>query len=141
MIYEELIDQRETIKRAKAVLKDYKKILAYLDSEIYYSQLRTNWNIGEPLGGTPPTTLDRLIKYNEKNALKLRIVNKVQRAIDKLQTEEITILYLTYIKGYSPTAIQNEMAISERKRRRLSRQAHLSFARSYGIEVILNKQK
>lgn len=141
MIYEELIDQRETIKRAKVVLKDYKKILAYLDSEIYYSQLRTSWNIGEPLGGSPPTTLDRLIKYNEKNALKLRIVNKVQRAIDKLQTEEITILYLTYIKGYSPTAIQNEMAISERKRRRLSRQAHLSFARSYGIEVILNKQK
>lgn len=141
MIYEELIDQKETIKRAKIVLKDYKNILAYIDSDLYYSQLKTSWNIGQPLGGDTPSTLDKIIKYNEKNALKLKIVNKVQKAIDKLQTDEITILYLIYIKGYSSQTIQNQMAISERKRRRLSRQAHLSFARSYGIEVILNKKK
>lgn len=144
MLYEECIDKKKTIKKAKEVLLDYQKLLQYLDDEVYSMHVRSSWNIGEIRIScfTNPDThmINYIDKFEKKNALQIKIINDVQKAVSKLEDAEIQFIYLTYVKKYNDNQIENELALSERNRRRLSSKAHLSFARSYGIEVIRKKQ-
>lgn len=137
ILYDDHIDKKATISKAKRVLRDYKKILKYLDEEIYAAQLRSSWNIGMPINEHHDISMvERMNKLEKKYALQYKIINDVQLAINKLESDEIRILYLIYLKELKPMQIEDELHISERQRCRLSNTAHLSFARAYNIEIM-----
>lgn len=142
LLYTDYIDKSATINRAKKVLREYKKVMRFIDNEIYTMQTQSSWNIGSPIFEKKNVSMvDKLNKHERRNSIQLSFIEKVQSAINKLDEDEIKIIYLTYLKGFSAKKLEKEIHISERQRTRLNRQAHLAFARAYKIEVLIPKVK
>lgn len=130
------IDETESIKIAKKVLKEYARLLKIIDNSYYDISLRSKPmdTISYSSYANPDASLIASIDRKDRDYKEvLEYINRVQHSINCLRIEYIEIFDLTYLKGKSQKDIQDILSINERQVRRKIREAYVDFAIAYGV--------
>lgn len=130
------IDETESIKIAKKVLKEYARLLKIIDNSYYDISLRSKPmdTISYSSYANPDASLIASIDRKDREYKEvLEYINRVQHSINCLQFECIEIIELTYLKGLKQRQIQEKLLITDRQTRRRIRISHIDFAIAYGI--------
>ncbi|MDH6367866.1 MULTISPECIES: hypothetical protein [unclassified Breznakia] len=131
--YLDKVDREETIKLAKIKLERFQELYNLIGNEISISSIKYD----EPYINSSITNADaNLVRRIVNKDERLKEVNEVLCAIEKLDPIESELLFNKYILGKNSDEMQRLLSLSKAKLYRHIKSAYYHFALILKIEVI-----
>lgn len=138
------IDIEKTIKRAKMVLSEYSRLLKILNHALYDlvpSAARTDILSFSSYVNSDLRLLEAIERKDRSYEELRRYIQKIQSSINCLDLEEIELIKLKYVDGYTASMIAEKQKISSRRIYKLLKQSYVDFAIAYGVHVMKKTTK
>lgn len=131
MSYQDTLDKKKSIQAAKKELEDFSDLIK-LHSDLPIIQ-------GIRYGGIPNlnayTNHDQIQLHRiEKKDEQLQFIFKVLQAMDKLEDDEMQVLYMKYVLMYSDAEIVSNLFLSDVTVKRILRKAYFKLSMVLGID-------
>jgi len=136
------INRKETRDKVESALEKY-QIMLLMDPEEHEPKITATFSLSPPTQTNEfkSTTEDVAIKKIDKDKKRLRYINKIIKAVNRLNYEERTVIIMRYIDNDDMFDYQvyNELGYSERKYYRIKANAFYKLAFILKIAVYVEE--
>lgn len=146
MAFYDKLDEKQTIKKAKTVLKEYSRFLkivgnAYYDIGLKHVPQEEMFRSFSSYLNHDTKLLESIDRKDREYDVLNKYIKSIQSCINLLNLEEIELIKYRYVNHLTMEKIQekfemNDMPISLRQLRRKMNNAYIDFAVAYGIFVL-----